>query len=90
MSSVRNQLVRYNSFVLDFDSTAGSVVDRSNAALRVADSIPTRDKYFYDLRFVVRFVWLFVYMSLNVCKRTYDTRIINSVMQRKNENCKEE
>ena len=37
----------------NFDDTVGAVVERRNAALRVAGSIPARFKYLYGLQVVV-------------------------------------
>ena len=47
-------LPRLNSAILLLlDGTVGALVERSSAALRVAGSIPTRNKYLYDLQIVV-------------------------------------
>ena len=56
-----------------------ALIERSTAA-RVAGSIAARNKYLYDLYLVLPGLAV-VYVSLNVCKRAYDTGIIFSVGQ---------
>ena len=53
------------------------MVERSTTALRVASSIPARNKYLYDINLIVP--GLLVFVSLNDCKRTHDIGIIPTV-----------
>lgn len=68
------------SFYLHTEDMFDAVAQQSTAASRVVDSIPARDKHFYDLQVVV-LGWV-VNMDYNyVCECTQDTRFMYTVGQ---------
>ena len=58
-----------------YDDTISAVAEESTGALRVAGSIPVRNKYLYDLEIVVPGLDVCV-CGVYVCKRTHDTGFI--------------